>query len=248
MKTVIFSLFTLISLSAFASTPDNNFYIGADEKAASLLKEKDYNRIIDRVQEIYGDSVTINRDWKDGTVNAYAQIYDGDRYIFTFGGFARFPNMTEDSYALVLCHEAGHHFGGNPRMRRANRWASAEGQADYYATNTCMKQYYSDWTDEQLLDGVSMPDEVAENCSKVYSDSHGVNICVRAVWAGENLANIFEQFDVYSMYVPSVLTPSERVVTKTLYDKYPSTQCRLDTYYAGAANWDRPACWYKADN
>jgi len=85
--------------------------------------------------EIYGT-------WDSETINAYS-MRDEDIFIITIsGGFARAPYMTRDSFALVLCHELGHHLGGFPKKYKGH-WSSAEGQADYFATSKCLKKYWS---------------------------------------------------------------------------------------------------------
>lgn len=53
--------------------------------------------------------------------------------------------MTEDGYVLVACHELGHHLGGAPRFSdEDSKWASVEGEADYFATLQCAKKTIKD--------------------------------------------------------------------------------------------------------
>jgi hypothetical protein len=56
-----------------------------------------------------------------------------------YGGLARYPGMTEMGFQIVLCHEIGHHLGGQPTYNQGRDWASVEGQSDYWATLSCMK-------------------------------------------------------------------------------------------------------------
>ncbi len=87
-----------------------------------------------------GCPLVIHDSWSSGTVNAQAWRQGGKCHVEMFGGFARFPGMTKNSFLAVLCHEIGHHLGGQPRYGRGSEWASVEGQSDYYATLSCMKR------------------------------------------------------------------------------------------------------------
>lgn len=248
MLSVLTTLSTLAVLSQGPQTivPENNLYIPEGGKGEVTLTETDFNNILDDINAEYpGEMIHILRDWKDGTVNAYAQIYNEERYIQFFGGFARFPGMTKDAFALVACHEFGHHLGGRPRI--PSSWASAEGQADYYGASDCLKRYFAshplskEESEEQLV-----VEHVAQSCQEAYGDDVAKNeACVRGAIAGEKLAVIFAQLEGFSSDFPSLLTPCEYQVSKTIRDKYPSVQCRLDTYFNGSLGLERPGCWYK---
>jgi hypothetical protein len=74
---------------------------------------------------------------------ARIRVHRGTRYHQRLN-----PNM----YAMILCHELGHHLGGAPRF--ANSWAAVEGEADYYATLKCWR------TVESSLPAFAMTDPV----------------------------------------------------------------------------------------
>ena len=58
-------------------------------------------------------------------------------------GMARRPEMTEDAFMIIVCHEIGHHLAGMPQY---DEWAAIEGQADFFATHACAKNM---WRDER---------------------------------------------------------------------------------------------------
>ena len=59
--------------------------------------------------------------------------------VIMFGGLARRPEITADGFLLVVCHELGHHLAGYPFI---DDWAANEGQADYFATQSCTKNIW----------------------------------------------------------------------------------------------------------
>lgn len=226
--------------------PENNFYIPANQKSMYDVTEEDFNQVIDGVSQIYSkEMINILRDWEDGTANAIAQVFNEERYVTFYGGFARFPGMTKDSFALVVCHEFAHHLGGKPRITAS--WASAEGQADYFGAKECLQKYFiANPLDLQEQAELPTMEYIDQSCAESYgTDQEKINACVRGVIAGEDLAVTFAKFEGYVNEFPSILTPSEYKVTKTIRDKYPSVQCRLDTFFNGALGLERPACWFK---
>ena len=63
------------------------------------------------------DHLKIEKKWSSATVTAgtYRDIRNKQWIINLYGGLARHPLITEDAYALVICHEIGHHIGGAPK-------------------------------------------------------------------------------------------------------------------------------------
>ena len=68
------------------------------------------------------------------TVNANASQRGRTWIVNMYGGLARRPEITPDGFAMVLCHELGHHMGGFPFV---SGWAANEGQSDLFATLSC---------------------------------------------------------------------------------------------------------------
>lgn len=118
--------------------------------AGTGISEEQFNGAIDAALKAYepiaqaqGKKLKISRKWKNTTVNSDT-TEDGNTWLVNaYGGLARYKGMTADGYLLVLCHEIGHHEGGFPRYSDA-KWASTEGQSDYFATGKCFKEIYGD--------------------------------------------------------------------------------------------------------
>jgi len=219
-----------------AIVPENDLWIGPEAHKINSITEKEFNEVLDLLEEIYIPMVAakdakliIERDWKNGKVNAGA-IRNGKYWrVYMYGGLARHETITKDALALVACHEIGHHLAGAPHkgaFYESTSWASNEGQADYFATAKCMRKYLQRETSFQKINP-----EVTAKCSQTFSHPQDLRICQRGALAGLSLANLFRtlrgsipiRFD----------TPDPKVVSTT-YDKHPDPQCRLDTYFNGA--------------
>lgn len=267
--------------------PENNLKIPVNYvfSTAATMDETMFNDIIGRVENFYspivsslGGKLSIERNWTDPTVNAYAKregASEEDWIIAMFGGLARHPDMTNDGFMLVVCHEMGHQIGGAPKYGSAGArmWASNEGQADYWGALKCMRRVLVNDNNEAIMRSVAVPAPIADRCTKSYKSPAEQALCKRVAMAGvalgHTLATLARDNDP-SVPVPAPETPNKSRVKKT-YDGHPEAQCRLDTYFAGAActvdpNKDtsdtdpvlntcasenrakvgtRPVCWYK---
>lgn len=260
---------------------DNNLWISPHNKMSNGMTEAKFNQIIDKVVAIYqpivtgmGGKLNVVRNWDDGTVNAYAQRSGRNWSVSMFGGLARHEAITDDGFALVICHEIGHHIGGAPKKAGwFSTWASNEGQADYFATLKCLRRVFraEAETTAQIVKGMTIPTEVVSKCAEQFTADIDQQICQRGAMAGMSTAKLFQALR-NSTTAPDFTTPDAEVVGKT-DDQHPATQCRLDTYYSGALcqideNQDvdqddeavgvcyrksgdttgvRPLCWFKPD-
>ena len=154
-------------------------------------------------------------DWKEVWPQAFARRWETD-HLIVYGGIARIRGSTTDSFALTLCHEVGHLYGGEPVSEPVNRM-SVEGQADYWATSECWERVIG------LL--------------PLREGSEGE----RAFAAALVLTSFFA--DNRSLPHPRVETPDTSVVAVT-NKTHPLPQCRLDTYVAGWEKRERPHCWW----
>ncbi len=255
--------------------PPNDLKIPVGSIDARGIIETQFNEVINTVEKIYkpvvaaqGKVLQINRLWTDATVNANAS-QSGNRYILNmYGGLARHEAITMDGFALVVCHELGHHLGGAPK----GGWASNEGQSDYFANLKCLKQVFSDAA-SLTFTRMAAGDEVAERgCEATYSAPQERAVCVRSAMAGKSVAYLFQILRKETV-VPRFDTPDPSVVT-AMFSDHPATQCRMDTYLQGSlcsqpvsaplsstnpavgtctrsAGFQagfRPLCWYKPAN
>lgn len=259
--------------------PDNNLYISPFAKNASDMTEERFNAIIDKAEAIYepiidgmNAKLSIARNWTDGTVNAYAQRSGRTWKVSMFGGLARHETITDDGFALVVCHEIGHHIGGAPKKASwFGSWASNEGQSDYWATSKCLRKIFRAEMEEtkKVVASLNVPSVVVDTCAAQFSTEDDKLICQRAAMAGMSTAKLFQALR-NSTTAPDFETPDSNIRSRT-DDNHPATQCRLDTYYQGAlCNLDetqdvhqkdesvgvcyrkagdtvgvRPLCWFK---
>ena len=213
---------------------DNNLWIGTDAKSVSTVDEKTFNKILDDVVAIYapiiaekGKTLDMIRKWDDGTVNAYAQQTGNTWKVSMFGGLARHEAVTDDAFALVVCHEVGHHIGGAPKIS-SSKWASNEGQADYFGTLKCFRRTFRDEDNVRIMANINIPDYVTEKCKAEFPEAGELALCQRAALAGKSLAKLLG-----GGRGGNFNTPDGRVVDTT-NDRHPAAQCRLDTYFQGA--------------
>ena len=154
LSTLVLSAPIALSCDPSGSTgfmPKNDMYISTAQKSVNGVTEDVFNHVIDRAIEHYepiiaqkGATLKVNRKWQDGTVNAYAQQSGKTWSVSMFGGLARHEQVSADGFALVLCHELGHHLAGAPKVTRFffPSWASNEGQSDYWGSMKCFRRIY----------------------------------------------------------------------------------------------------------
>lgn len=247
MNKIFFScaLFLALSTARAAFVPANTLYISSENLNGGLTKEQ-FNNVIDKVASAYapviaakGATLDMKRNWDDGTVNAYASrdFTNGKTWtVAMFGGLARHPLVTEDGFAVVVCHELGHHLGGAPKKTQAfqvdPKWASNEGEADYFTTTKCLRKIFENDDNESILKTRTVPLEVSSACAKSFSSAHEKFLCQRVAFAGYEIAQFLNALGKGKRPV-SFSTPDTKKVWKISND-HPAAQCRLDTYFQGA--------------
>lgn len=241
--------------------PDNNLSDSPNFKTGSVT-ESDFEEVINSAEYIYrpifayhGLELVVEKDWSDDTVNAYASRDVEIARISFFGGLARRPEVTKEGFALVVCHEIGHHLAGYPFYPQM--WAANEGNSDFYSTASCARKIFSSYSGINFLPENSYDPYKRQICSGMDSES-----CARAYNGGLSLAKLLAVLN--SERVPRYETPDRSVVRQTQH-LHPKAQCRLDTMLAGMKcnrEWDdsiiprniqmfqknscptRPRCWF----
>lgn len=220
--------------------PPNGAHLMDRVERVSNISEEQFNEIVDAVVRFWtpvaqarGVELRAHKKWNDSTVNAVAYQSGRTWHIEMYGGLARRPEVTPDGFALVVCHELGHHFGGYAFYGDRN-WASTEGQSDYWATNVCAKVIWgSDFRGNESFRQIrNVPPAVQQACSTHYpQSSNAQGWCVRAAAGGHSLASLLAALGREKQ--PQFETPDTRQVPRTS-GSHPAAQCRLDTYLAGA--------------
>lgn len=256
--------------------PKNNLRIPDNQFVSSNVSEEAFHQILDDIETVYrpviaanGKELVVRRLWETDTVNASAQQIGNQWILNMYGGLARHEKITEDGFALVACHELGHHLGGAPK--KGVRWASNEGQSDYFATLKCFRKIYGNADNTSYLESAAKKNKAVYSfCTKNYDSQEEQAFCARSVAAGKALGSLLATLSKQEL--PKVATPDQTVATRTI-DSHPKAQCRLDTYVAGTlcdadvdselSNIDpnigtcsrkfgdtigvRPLCWYKPE-
>lgn len=245
-------LFRLITLVGFVFSinqanaqilPKNDLHLQDNINVLADITEEEFSQIIDDVTKFYkpivelnGGVFRVNKLWSSSTVNAFARqtkMEDGttEWLITMYGGLARRPEVTKDAFALVVCHELGHHLAGYPFYPTSLQWAASEGQADYFATQACARKIWQEDYAKNASFRDSIDETAKEGCDSIWKTVEAQNLCYRITDAGRSLATLLAALG--SKGAPKFDTPDERVVDKTNH-RHPAAQCRLDTYFAGA--------------
>jgi hypothetical protein len=201
--------------------------------------ELEFKATLKKFEKIFSPQVEDERDaelvvigsWGTDTVNAFADQKPGQFLITIFGGLARHPELTPDGFATVLCHELGHHLGGYPK-KFPNRWSSAEGQADYFATLKCLRKFWKNEDHSAALPNGPLPEILKRECESSSPNLQERQLCLRAGLAGKSFSRFIQDLDAEEAE-PLLETPDASAVPYT-NEMYPSAQCRLDTLFQGA--------------
>lgn len=220
--------------------PENDLWIPISSMTPFGTDEMQFHNVIDRVEAVYssivssqGGRLRVNRRWTDGTVNASAQRQGSTYIVNMYGGLARHPAITQEGFAIVMCHELGHHLGGAPKIEFFfNDWASNEGQSDYFATLKCMRLIYSDQEHIEYAQTANVDPIARQKCTEVYSNLVEQGACMRSAMGGLSTALLFKELKKQTVD-PRFDTPDPKRVRST-DDNHPDTQCRLDTYFSAA--------------
>lgn len=216
--------------------PENDLHLEDDinSRDANLTEEEfvtTTNYIINLYKplaQLHNANLSVNFKWKDSTVNAFANQSGKKWEVTMYGGLARRPEVTLDGYSLVVCHELGHHFGGYP----FTRWASNEGQSDYFSTHACAKKIWGDQLDINATFRNTVDPVAKSHCDSIWPSEEQQNLCYRSAQAGLSLARLLGA--LRNKKNLSFSTPSKKKIIFATNNSHPDAQCRLDTYLAGS--------------
>ena len=203
--------------------------IAFSHSALAQISKTEFSQVILILREEFSPLSTANNrklkfftsydtDW----AQAFARRWDDDE-IHVYGGFAKIKGATQDSFALIVCHELGHLHAGYP-YSNVDLELSVEGKSDYWATNVCLPKVLH-----------RLKEITPTNHSRYCSDY----TCNRILDAAMVVTTHFARNDKDK---PSLDKRDESVVTEVM-KSHPSAQCRLDTLKAGFFYEPAPKCW-----
>lgn len=176
-----------------------------------------------QIEKNYGLEFKINLNQEEPRYFGGASVDKGFFEIDIGAKLLTLPGMTPDAAALLFCHEVGHLLSGGP-IKPTSTWASSEGQSDYFAAKECLRKVF-----------VLLPNESSNNLAS--------SPRLRITAAGQALINaIYIFMDVPQMPRPSILKREAPAAVGSATN-YPTLQCRLDTFVAGADDQPAPPCW-----
>lgn len=231
--------FTCTGMTGNNFLPKNGINIPANLKSNTGISQIQFNKVIDRLLKIYTPIISqlnakfvINGRWEFASANAFAFRYDDKYGVEIAGGLARHPLMTEDAFALAVCHEIGHLIGGIPKNKKPIlEIYSNEGQADYFATLKCLRVYFAKDNNSLINSRSAVPESLKNSCIKIYRNQKARDLCIRIGLASLDAGRFHAA--VNKTANPSFDTPDLNIVKDT-FDDHPKAQCRLDTYLQGA--------------
>lgn len=231
----ISAMTVLVTSTAHAKfLPENNLHLEDHVWLSGGLTEAQFNEQIDKVSAVIapimknlGGRMTVERAWTDSTVNAYADQQGGTWNVHMFGGLARRPEVTPDGFAMVICHESGHHLGGFPFSAD---WAADEGQSDYFATTHCARAIWSNEKEQNAAAAATVNATAKAKCDHTMTTDDDRNLCYRTMNASKSLADLLAALGGTKASFETV-DPAQ--VSRTDHE-HPEAQCRLDTYIAGS--------------
>lgn len=239
---VVASLFLSLSTVAQADTfPLNNLHLEDNPKIIYRVSPSDFHRIIARVKRefepivrSYGATLQVEEAWSDSTVNAYPKRPSPDVWVVRmFGGLARRKEMTQDGFALVMCHELGHHLAGYPlKGPLGNPWSASEGQADYWSTQVCARKIWWNDREENARHRLIVDPFAKQVCDIRLGNQMERDLCYRTANAGIVLAKLLNRLQGNRRDVAFPMFIRDRV--PETFVSHPLAQCRLDTYLNGA--------------
>jgi len=271
-----FGIYLLIqSLHLHAnSLPTHDYEIYFDSNNETFnLKKKDIDNIIDQFNLKFqkdfkqkNQNLIISNEWDDPMVNALAYQNLPNAHIDLLGGMAKHKLITKRALKNILCHELGHHLGGNPYKTLAEAsWMSAEAQSDYFSTYECLRRINQGID----IDKNSIPPFLSQKCNERFSTDKDRNICIESIIGAKEMTLLFyailseSSYSNSSVTKPSLEKRENFAIQNILTDNYPNLQCRLDTMIEGALcdetckkmqlhpnlviapfSGFRPSCWF----
>ena len=259
-----------LSLNAYANFFPENFQLEDSAKKTAILDLNELEKLGNEVLQRYetaantnGGNLKLLFDLTSNTVNATAYKEGSTWFVKFQGGLLRHRALTQSVFVTILCHEIGHHLGGAP-FKYGDNGISAEGQADYFAANTCLKDIYKN-TEFLKASVLKTPKIIKDKCKIKFNNDINYSTCLQSSLTGQEISQFLSKIGNTRRGrrnpVPNINKRSKTIVSATKLS-HPDHQCRLDTYFEGSLcdkgldpyetnclekglyNGSRPACWF----
>lgn len=211
-------------------------YRNTNDFGAVGVSESEFYAIIDKSKEILtpifkqnGLELTINADYNDPTVNAYAERDVEQVTLHFFGGLAKNKFMNPQGFSIVVGHEAWHGLSLYPLYQ--NSYASSEGSSDFGAVASFARKFFAGSSGDNCSCKACgfVPEysgKIEDYCSK-FQDEERANICRLSMSGGLSLGKVLA--DISDEPEPSYERPDTSVIKRTM-TSHPSSSCRLTQY------------------
>ncbi len=232
IQSLIFFIFLGVQVEAQSSSyscpldrPDL-FCRSVEQYPNSQINEKDFYFIPVKIYSLFqlelnllSSPLAFDLNWKSPYFGAGVSHYQNQFKLMILGGTTRIESLTPEAYAALVCHEIGHLIGGHPLQTISGAsWASAEGQADFFAASVCLPKYFK---------SLGVKDQ---------------EISAQVESAGFHLIETFLSVETNPDEFPVRFQKVAKKVNETLINRYPTLACRYETFLDYQKRQD---CWFK---
>ncbi len=243
------SILVLLALILFLASPAKATFLPENEilfapfaAGPSNMNEQEFNQIIENINKIYqpvvaklGGKLNMKGQWNSERLNAGARQMFGSWQVQITGGLARHPELSQDAFALILCHELGHHIAGfpfaEPSMPLEGKWAASEGQSDYFSTQVCAKRIWKNDLETNAQFRFKVSEQIRFQCDRLWQNENDQNLCYRILSASQSMTRTMAA--IKGQAAPQFSTPDNSQVENS-FSGHPAIQCRMDTVLKGA--------------
>ena len=195
------------------------FCMTPDMALEAEIKLSDFYRIPAVIISLYSNEIALDAQWESPYLG---MGMNNSRSMLILGGTTRVKGMTKDAFAAAVCHEIGHVLGGSPYQTiNGSEWASAEGQADFFAANICLPGYFKN---------IGVP--ATEILSRVEKAGYEM-LSSLAPYSSETSEELNSLRRFHKL---------DEKVDATLINNYPTLKCRYETFRNSLKRSD---CWFK---
>ena len=247
MKRILIILFCLSANMISAKVNEIDFH----HLSSSLIRI--YSK---QIQELSGNLKITLKDAHNENPNSYASKRENGVWEVTIiSSLLQLEQIGPASLGMILCHEIGHFLGGHPYVigrqltaavrARAPKKMSAEGQADYFASQFCFKELVHTLPGLLYETHFYPIDTVTENnCQD--------DTCIKSIHTSYETTLVYQElmrhFDVHESFFGNLDSPpTDR--TLNYVGEYPTLECRFETFVSGLTCDEtkcpsRPSCWF----